>query len=145
MNDRNAVKGEEARMSNLQTTQEIYEAFGRGDVPAILSKLSETVDWEYGATSSEVPWLQHRQGRDGAAAFFSSLGAIQIRRFTPKAFLDGGNVVVVLVDIEFTVTATGKRVVEEDEVHIWHFDDQGEVARFRHRVDTQQHALAYRG
>src|ERR1700730_6716089 len=132
-------------MSNLQTTQEIYEAFGRGDVPAILSKLSETVDWEYGASSSEVPWLQHRQGPDGAAAFFSSLAAIQIQRFTSKKFLDGGNVVVVLVDIEFTVTATGKRVVEEDEVHIWHFDDQGKVIRFRHRVDTQQHALAYRG
>ena len=132
-------------MSNLQTTQEIYEAFGRGDVPAILSKLSETVDWEYGASSSEVPWLQHRQGPDGAAAFFSSLAAIQIQRFTSKKFLDGGNVVVVLVDIEFTVTATGKRVVEEDEVHIWHFDEQGKVTRFRHRVDTQQHALAYRG
>ena len=131
-------------MSNLQTTQEIYEAFGRGDVPSILAKLSETVDWEYG-TSSEVPWLQRGRGRDGAAAFFSSLGAIQIQQFTPKAFLDGGNLVVVLVDIEFTVTATGKRVAEEDEVHIWRFDEQGKVARFRHRVDTEQHALAYRG
>jgi ketosteroid isomerase-like protein len=131
-------------MSNLQTTQEIYGAFGRGDVPAILSKLSEAVDWEYGATSSEVPWLQHRQGRDGAAAFFASLGAIQIRRFTPKTFLDGGSVVVALVDIEFTVTATGKSVVEEDEAHIWHFDDRGQVTRFRHRVDTHQHMLACR-
>jgi ketosteroid isomerase-like protein len=132
-------------MSNLQATQEIYEAFGRGDVPAILSKLSEAVDWEYGASSSNVPWLQRRQGRDGAAAFFSSLGEIQIQKFTPKAFLDGGGLVVVLVDIEFTVKVTGKRVVAEDKVHIWHFDHQGKVARFRHRVDTQQHVLAYRG
>jgi ketosteroid isomerase-like protein len=132
-------------MSNLQTAQEIYQAFGSGDIPAILSKLSESVDWEYGAGSSDVPWLQRRRGHEGAAAFFSSLGAIEIHRFVPKTFLEGERIVVVLVDIEFTVKATGKRVVEEDEVHIWHFDDQGKVARFRHRVDTQQHALAYRG
>lgn len=132
-------------MSNLQTIQEIYEAFGRGDVPAILQKLSETVIWEYGINSSDVPWLQPRRGLDGAKAFFSSLVAIQIQRFTPKAFFEGGNIVIVLIDIEFTVKATGKRVVEEDEVHIWHFNDQGKVARFRHRADTLQHALAYRG
>jgi hypothetical protein len=132
-------------MSNLQTAREIYEAFGVGDIPAILSKLSETVDWEYGAGCTDVPWLQRRSGRDGAAAFFQSLGAIEIHSFSPKAFLDGGNVVVVLVDIEFTVKATGKRVVEEDEVHIWRFNEQGKVARFRHRVDTEQHAIACRG
>lgn len=132
-------------MNNMQTIQEIYAAFGRGDVPAILARLAESVDWEYGAKHSEVPWLQRRQGRDGAAAFFASLGGMQIHSFTPKAFLDGGSFVVVLVDIEFTVVATGKRVVEEDEVHLWHFDEQGQVARFRHRVDTLQHALACRG
>lgn len=86
-------------MSNVQTVQEIYQAFGRGDVPAILSRLSESVDWEYGATSSEVPWLRPGRGRDAAGSFFASLAAIEIHRFTPKSFLDGGSVVVVLVDI----------------------------------------------
>jgi ketosteroid isomerase-like protein len=130
-------------MSNIRSAQEIYEAFGRGDVPGILAKLSDAVDWEYGLTSTDVPWLQRRTGHDGAAAFFASLAAIQIHSFTLKALLEGENIVVALVDIEFTVKATGKRVVEEDEVHIWHFDDQGKVARFRHRVDTHQHYLAY--
>jgi ketosteroid isomerase-like protein len=132
-------------MSNLQTTQEIYEAFGRGDVPAMLSKISERVDWEYGAASSEVPWLQHRQGREGAAAFFASLGGMEIHRFAPKALLEGKDLVVALIDIEFTVKATGKRVIEEDEVHIWYFDNQGQVIRFRHRADTEKQALACRG
>ena len=40
-------------MSNVHTVQEIYAAFGRGDVPAILSRLSESVEWEYGPTSFE--------------------------------------------------------------------------------------------
>jgi ketosteroid isomerase-like protein len=130
-------------MSNLRTTQEIYQAFGRGDVPAILAKLSDSVDWDYGPASTDVPWLQRRKGRDGAASFFASLEAIQIHTFAPKTFLESEGLVVALVDIEFTVKATGKRVVEEDEVHIWRFDAQGKVARFRHRSDTHQHHLAY--
>jgi hypothetical protein len=35
--------------------------------------------------------------------------------------------------------------VEEDEVHIWHFDEQGRVVRFRHRLDTLLHKEALEG
>jgi hypothetical protein len=132
-------------MIHLQSAREIYEAFGRGDIPAILSKLSTSVDSEYGLISTDVPWLQNRRGHDGAGAFFASLAAVQIHRFAAKGLFENGNVVVALVDIEFTVKATGKQVVEEDEVHIWYFDEQGKVTRFRHRVDTHQHYLAYHG
>jgi uncharacterized protein len=131
-------------MSNRATVQEIYNAFGRGEVPAILSRLAETVEWEYGSTS-QVPWLQERRGREGAAAFFSSLAGLDFKEFAPKTFLEGSGVVVVLLDVEFSVKETGKSVVEEDQVHIWNFNEQGEVVRFRHRVDTQQHALACSG
>jgi hypothetical protein len=131
-------------MNNLRTTEAIYEAFGRGDIPAILSRLADNVEWEYGATPTDVPWLQLRRGRDGAGAFFASLAGIEIESFAPKRLLDGGNVVVALVDIRFTVKATGKRVSEEDEVHIWHFDREGKVARFRHRLDTHAHVQACR-
>ncbi len=130
-------------MSNSQTIREMYEAFGRGDLPTILSKLSESVEWEYGPASTDVPWLQRRQGRDGAAAFFASLDQIQIHKFAPKAFLEAEGIVVVLLDVDFTVKATGKRVAEEDEIHVWRFDAEGKVARFRHGVDTHLHQLAY--
>lgn len=128
-------------MSNLSSVQEIYAAFGRGDIPAILEHLSESVDWEYGGLD-EVPWLRPRRGRDGAAEFFESLGAVEIHSFTPKTLLEEENIVVGLVDIELTVKKTGKRVSEEDEVHIWRFDDEGKVARFRHRGDTYRHFMA---
>ena len=58
--------------------------------------------------------------------------------------LSDGDLVVALIDVEYTVKATGRRVTEEDEVHIWSFDASGQVTRFRHRVDTYQHLLAYR-
>jgi ketosteroid isomerase-like protein len=130
-------------MSNVRTIQEIYAAFGRGDIPAILSRLSESVEWEYGPTSTDVPWLQRRRGRDGAAAFFASLAHFDMHAFRPKEFLEGDGVVVVLLDVDFTVRATGRRIVEEDEIHVWRFDAEGRVVRHRHGVDTHLHQLAW--
>ena len=134
-------------MSNLEVVQGIYKAFGRGDVPAILEKLSDQVDWEYSyrQTPNPVPWLQPREDQAGVAKFFESLSTVEFHHFTPKAFLEGPGMVVGLFDLEFTVKATGKRVVETDEVHIWHFDESGKVVRFRHCVDTYQHVMACQG
>ena len=132
-------------MSNLTTVQEIYAAFGMGDVPAILDRLTDSVEWEYGAGTTEVPWLKKRHGRAGAAEFLASLSVLDIHKFLPKTFLEGPGLVVVLLELEATVKSTGKRIVEEDEVHIWYFDDKNRVTRFRHRADTQQHLAAYRG
>jgi uncharacterized protein len=131
--------------SNRDRVQAIYEAFGRGDVPAILEHMSDDVDWDYGAAANEVPWLARRRGRAGVAKFFESLGGLSIQRFVPKALLSSENIVVALIDFEGTVKNTGKGIREEDEVHVWHFDASGKVARFRHVVDTAQHAAAYRG
>jgi ketosteroid isomerase-like protein len=132
-------------MSNLATVQGIYAAFGRGDIPAILSVLADDVEWEYGVNSTDVPWLQPRRGRDAVAGFFESLGGAEFHRLETTTFLETGSVLVVLLQVEATVRATGRRVTEADEVHIWHFDAAGKVARFRHRADTHQQHLAFHG
>jgi uncharacterized protein len=126
----------------VQTVQRIYQAFGQGDVTAVLEQLAEDVEWEYGVNSTDVPWLQPRRGRADVAHFFEALKALDLHNFQPTAFLEDGNVVVTLVDLEATVRSTGRRVLEEDEVHIWRFDQAGKVSRFRHRVDTHQHWTA---
>lgn len=123
-------------MSNVDTVQAIYAAFRVGDVPAILSRLAEDVDWDYGIGPIDVPWLQRRRGRDEVAGFFAALQAVEIRQFTPKVFLDGGQVVVVLLDIKMVVLATDVVLEEEDEVHVWHFDDDGAISRMTHKLDT---------
>lgn len=132
-------------MSNKETVREMYEAFGRGDVGAILERLDENVEWEHGASPTGVPWLQPRHGRAGAAEFFASLAGLEIHRFVPKAILEEDGLVVAVIDVEATVKATGKRFVEEDEIHLWRFDANGRVVRFRHRVDTWQQVTAWRG
>lgn len=132
-------------MNHVETIRQLYEMFGRGDLPGILEMLAEDVEWDYGLTAAGVPWLEPRRGRAGARQFFEALAAFDLHRFQPKTFLQSGNTVVVLIDVELTVKATGRRVVEEDEIHIWRFDEAGRIARFTHKLDTHQHWLAVRG
>ncbi|MDY7230819.1 nuclear transport factor 2 family protein [Hyalangium rubrum] len=131
-------------MSNLETVQSIYAAFSRGDVRSILEHLSEDVEWEYGVAPNDVPWLQARHGRSGALEFLQSLQALEFHTFEPKTFLEAPRLVVVLVDIDLEVKATGQRIAEKEEVHIWRFDETGQVVRFRHAVDSYQHSRALR-
>ena len=131
---------------HLPTVQDIYAAFGRGDVPAILAHVSPEVDWEYGPRSMQAPWLRRGRGVEGAVAFFQAVGQhLDIQRFVVKELFASEQTVLALVDIEFVVRGTGMRVQEEDEVHVWRFDEQGKIIRFRHVVDSVQHEAAARG
>jgi ketosteroid isomerase-like protein len=132
-------------MNHVETVREMYEAFSRGDVETILGHISDQVDWEYGTSTPDVPWLERRRGRQGAAEFFKSLSGVDFHVFNPKAIIAHDNTVVVLLDLDATVKATGRRIVEEDQVHIWHFDEDGKVSRFRHRADTLMHWKAVMG
>jgi len=132
-------------MTHKETVLEMYAAFGRGDVPSILERLAPDVEWEYDASPTQVPWLQPRRGRAGAAEFFESLGDFEFHRFEIRMILEEGMTVVALLDNEATVRKTGIRVQELEEVHIWHFGDDGLVTRFRHRIDTLKHLRAWQG
>lgn len=130
-------------MSNVETVQEMYASFGRGDVPAILSKLADDVVWDDDATKSNVPFIQPRRGRDGVGEFFQSLAAVDFTNFEPTELLANGNTVVALLNVAFTVKATGKKVDQNSQAHIWRFNDKGQVTSFRHRVDTHAQHLAF--
>ena len=132
-------------MSNAKTVQEIYAAFGAGDIPTILSKLAPDVEWEYGQGGSDVPWLQPRHGRDAVAGFFEALGGADFTKFVPKEMAEGDGIVVAVLDVDFTVKATGKRTAEVDEMHLWRFNQQGQVTHFRHGTDTHAHHVAVKG
>ena len=132
--------------SNLETVQQIYAAFGAGDVPSILAVMADDVVWEYGFTDPGVPWLQPRRGKEGVAAFFGDLGAgVEFFSFRVDTVVEAGEKVIALVDLHGRVRRTGRELREQDEVHIWHFGPDGKVCRFRHALDTAQHAAAWRG
>jgi uncharacterized protein len=124
-------------MNAIETVQQIYAAFGRGDVPAILERLADDVEWEYATGPNPIPWLQPLKGRVEVPKFFEALFSnVEITRFEVGKIFGDTSTVVDLVNLEYTARATGRKVVEVDEVHVWHFNDAGQVQRFRHRADT---------
>jgi len=129
-------------MTPVEQVKQIYADFGRGDVPAILGRLAEDVEWEYGTAPNPVPWLQRRQGRAQVPGFFEALSALDFHVFRPIGVFGDDRIAVGVIHLEATVRATGKRIVEPGEVHIWHFDERGLVTRFRHAADTWQQAMA---
>ncbi len=129
---------------NTDAVQEIYASFGRGDIPSILGKLREDVDWEHDAVDHGVPWLVPRKGKAEVVKFFESLSRVDIRRFEPVSILEGGDQVAATIRVEIVVKATGG-VIRDLEAHLWTFDGNGQVARFKHLADTHQHVQAFRG
>ena len=130
-------------MKNKQTVAAIYQAFGRGDAPAILEHMAEDVQWEYAWSESPIPWLVPGRGRDHVARFFTVLNDhLAFNRFEVNDVLAEDGVVVALVSLDATVRANGKRIVETDEPHVWHFDAAGRVRKFRHGADTLQQLQA---
>lgn len=129
-----------------QTIRAIYEAFGRGDVAAILATLAPDVDWEHTGACDEVPWLQARRGSAAVGGFFGAIHEhLEFLDFEVRDVVGGEGVVVALIDLRARVRRTGETIVERDEAHIWRFDAEGRVARFRHGTNTQRHLAAWRG
>jgi ketosteroid isomerase-like protein len=137
-------------MSNIATVQSIYEAFGRGDVPAILDKLSDNVSWDAWegdntAQDAGVPWVLRRSGREGVMEFFQAVAeGLEFHRFEPTNLLEGGNQVVATIAFEATAKATGERF-QDEEIHLWTFGADGKVTSMRHYIDTAKHIKAAKG
>ena len=131
--------------SNTETVQALYEAFGKGDVPAILDRLAIDVRWEQWADNraqaAGVPWMQARTGPGEVAEFFNIVGNFEVQEFSVVGLMEGGNQVVAEVVIEVTDRVSGAHYRDE-ELHLWTFDDRGKVTRLRHYTDTAKQIAA---
>ncbi len=130
-------------MSNVDTIKQIYAAFVRGDVPAILEQLDENVEWDTENDVPGVPWIQPRRGRGNIPGFFESMAPLQFTRFDPHTFFADGNKVFALVHIE--ATHRGKSYGIRNEGHYFTFNASGKVIAFQHVCDTAKHQLMARG
>lgn len=127
--------------SNIETVQEIYAAYGRGDVGAIIDRMAADVSWEHHPTGNSaqdrgVIFMRRRRGRDEVAEFFGEfVEAFEMPTFKPHSFLSGDGKVAVVIEYELVVRASGRRIHDE-EVHLWDFDSDGRVAGHRGFLDT---------
>ena len=131
--------------NNLQTIQNIYEAFGKGDVPFIINCLADDVQWEQWADNSaqkaSVPWMKMQYGKEGVIEFFKTLGQLVIKDFQILSIMSNENQVAAEFVIEAEVPSTGGHYRDE-EMHLWTFNNDGKIIRLRHYIDTAKHIEA---
>jgi ketosteroid isomerase-like protein len=142
-----ARRHDAAGRDNAETVAEIYAAFGRGDVPAVLARLAPDVAWESWtdnfAQRGGVPYLLPRTGREDVAGFFAELATMTVLDFAVLDVIGTGRQVAAEVRASFALPAGGR--FADEELHLWTFDDSGLVSRFRHYVDTAKHLAAGAG
>jgi uncharacterized protein len=128
---------------NIETARQMYQAFGQGDVQAILDRVTDDVDWSTDAAIVSAPWYGPRHGKNELVSFFEAIGqAGPVTEFTPLAYAsnDDGDVMV-FIRYAFTVTTTGKHVAMNMH-HYWKFRD-GKACYVRSSEDTAQVAAAF--
>jgi ketosteroid isomerase-like protein len=131
------------------TVSAVYEAFGRGDLPAILDLLDDDVRWD-------ADWLDNYAQRDGAvehfvprrgpaqvADFFAILATYTVHDFRVLRVLVGDDVAVAQVVIDATMPGGGR--FRDEELHLWTFGADGRIVALRHYIDTAKHLAAARG
>jgi ketosteroid isomerase-like protein len=128
---------------NERVVQEMYAAFGRGDIPGVLDKLADDIEWRI-AGPSELPYAGLHRGRGEVAKFFETFGrSAEFEMFEPQEYFSRGDKVVVLGHERQRVKATGL-VVETEWAMVFTLS-AGKIARFHNFVDTHAVAAAHRG
>ena len=132
-------------VSNEQTVLDVYAAFQRGDVAAITALVADDVDWRNdGVESRECPWNGNFSGKANLPGFFKAVGdSLDISVFDVRQTASAEKVVAVNLRIESTVRKNG-RALKNDAVHVWNFNDNGQITRYRHFNDTAAELAAWR-
>lgn len=125
-----------------QIVLDLYAAFGRGDIPAILGLLAEDVDWHFVGRPEDIPFAGHRHGHDQMVEFFAAIGrTVEVIEFGPREITACEDKVVVLGHERVRVRATG-RTFETDWAHLFTVRE-GRIARLREFYDTATVAAAF--
>lgn len=97
-----------SEQENLRAVQGLFEAFGRGDMHALLNFVAEDVRWTIPGPAN-VPYFGERNAHAGVSDFFSNIGSsVEFERFEPREFIARDERVVVLGSERGRVKQTGK-------------------------------------
>jgi len=120
---------------NISVVKGIYQAFGTGDIPAVIAAMSPDIEW------NEAENFPYSDGNPyvGADAI---LGGVFARiasewdgfHVEPEQFLDAGDTVIMLGRYAGTWRGTGT-AMNPQAAHIWTVAD-GKVVRFQQLIDT---------
>lgn len=130
-----------SEQENTELVQKAYGNFQSGDIPAVLSALSEDIEWVFPELEG-VPVARSWHGREEVGQFFQTLDDTQeVRQFEPREFVAQGDKVVALGHYAWHVKSTG-REWESDFAHVFTVRD-GEVTKFQEYTDSAALAAAF--
>ena len=76
---------------NSKLIADLYAAFARGDIPYILERITDDVQFEH-SDSPEIPYGGAYRGKDEVQRFFERIdGAVEMKSFEPKSYLASGD------------------------------------------------------
>lgn len=117
-----------------EVVQQVYQAFGRGDIPALLRHVAEQVDWEF-VGSPSLPYAGKRRNHKEVADFFASVARIDdVKVFEPREFIEANEHVTVL-GWEKTLSRDTHKEFESEWIHLFTVKD-GKVTRWRGFFNT---------
>jgi ketosteroid isomerase-like protein len=96
-------------MSNVTTMQELYAAFGRGDIATVLAGLADDIVWESeGPASLKTSGIRH--GKSETMGFFAALAEEGLNpHLTISEFVASGDAVMTIGRYTATSRTTGKK------------------------------------
>ncbi len=120
---------------NVNIVKGIYQAFGTGDVPAVVAAMSPDIVWNEAENFPYADGNPYRGPDAVLGGVFARIGA-EWDGFNvePEAFHDAGDTVIMIGRYAGTYKATGK-TMQPQVAHIWTIAD-GKAVRFQQLVDT---------
>ena len=123
-------------MSGVKVVSGAYEAFSRGDVPAVVGAMDPGVHWH---EAEGNPYRPSGEAWVGPEAVVNNLFVKLAEEWDgfavhPESFHDAGDVVVVELRYSGTYKATGK-AIDAQVCHVWTVKD-GKITKFQQYVDT---------
>lgn len=104
--------------SNLRVVKDVYAAYERGDLEAVLAGFAADIVWT-NPYPPQVPLAGEFRGHEGIKRFVSAIkGSSESLVFEPREFIAQGEQVVVLGWERVRVKPTG-RIYENAWVHAW--------------------------
>jgi ketosteroid isomerase-like protein len=121
---------------NIEIVQQIYGAYGRGDMKFILDQMDDDVSWGIESVASgEVAPFGVGRGKTAVARFFAAWGeCAEFHSFNPHDYIAAGDHVFNHLQYDITVKATGKPAKNFSLQH-WTFKN-GKLIRWRGYEDT---------
>ena len=120
-------------MNNLETIQNAYAAFAKGDVPSVLQLMDADIEW----TEAEgFPYGGTYHGQQAIVENVFMKLATEWNGYCvePEEFLNAGDRIVALGNYSGTYKATGKSM-KVPFAHVWTLRD-GKLVKFVQYTDT---------